>query len=348
MLQRWIRLPYRLSILACLAAAALAAALAALHAGYAAGTMRQASIPSPLLVVCVILLLALALLLWLQHRLALRQRGLEQLRADAEQTRLASGQRKAREQERLRIGRDIHDDLGQHLLTLKIDLAMLQASNAATAPQLAQKLGLIARNVDLSIAALRCVIDDLRPPALEHGWQAAFDGLLADFSRSTGIVCDGVCDALDGVAGAQEPLLYHALQEALANVARHARASRVSVSLRRRSCSRAFCCSQARRACSASARNCSSVSRRVDRRCWRHSSRASAPSRMAQAAARFCGVVTRVSEASAWPACSEAAAQAPRPAGMPNRAGRRMWRCVIFSLPKSLPSGNVITENILA
>lgn len=239
MTHRHIRLPARFGIPACLGACAAAS----LQAGQADASLTRATTPQNLAAACAILLGALALLLWRQHRLATRLQTLEQLRADAEQARLACEQQKAREQERRRIGRDIHDDLGQHLLTLKIDLAMLQASSAATAPQLAQKLGLIARNVDLSIAALRCVIDDLRPPALEHGWQAAFDGLLADFSRSTGIVCDGVCDALDGVAGAQEPLLYHALQEALANVARHARASRVSVSLRRRAAMLELCIS---------------------------------------------------------------------------------------------------------
>ena len=227
MLQRWIRLPYRLSILACLTACALAC----LHAGHAAGTLPQASTPSPLLLVCAILLVALALLQWRQHRLALRQRALEQLRADAEQTRLASGQRKAREQERLRIGRDIHDDLGQHLLTLKIDLAMLQTSTHGASSQLARQLAMMVRNVDLSIAALRRVIHDLRPPALDAGLQAACDGLLADFQRSTGIDCH--CDyRLDAAAGnAHGPLLYHALQEALANIARHARATHVELSL---------------------------------------------------------------------------------------------------------------------
>ncbi|MBE3024947.1 sensor histidine kinase [Janthinobacterium sp. GW458P] len=239
MKQRHIRLPARLGIPACLGACAGAS----LQAGQADAPLARAHTALNLATACAVLLAALALLLWRQHRLATRLQTLEHLRADAELARLACEQQKAREQERRRIGRDIHDDLGQHLLTLKIDLAMLQANSAATAPQLAQKLALIARNVDLSIAALRCVIDDLRPPALEHGWQAAFDGLLADFSRSTGIVCDGVCDALDGVAGAQEPLLYHALQEALANVARHAGASRVSVSLRRRAATLELCVS---------------------------------------------------------------------------------------------------------
>ncbi|MCM2564642.1 sensor histidine kinase [Janthinobacterium kumbetense] len=227
MLRRWLRPPYRLSILACLAAAALAA----LHAGHAAGPMQPAGTPSPLMLACAVLLGALALLLWRQHRLALRLQALEQLRAEAEQARLAGEQHKARAQERLRIGRDIHDDLGQHLLTLKIDLAMLQTSTHDAAPLLARQLAMMARNIDLSIAALRCVIHDLRPPALDAGLQAACDGLLADFKRITGIACS--CDyRLDAAAGsAHGPLLYHVLQEALANIARHARATHVQLSL---------------------------------------------------------------------------------------------------------------------
>ncbi|KKO64690.1 Oxygen sensor histidine kinase NreB [Janthinobacterium sp. KBS0711] len=227
MMQRWLRLPYRLSILACLAAAALAS----LHVGYAAGPMLPAGAPSPLMLVCAILLGALALLLWRQHRLALRLEALEQLREEAEQVRLSSGQQQAREQERLRIGRDIHDDLGQHLLTLKIDLSMLQTSTHGAAPQLAQQLAVIARNVDLTIAALRCVIHDLRPPALDAGLQAACEVLLADFARTTGIGCG--CDyRLDADASrAHGTLLYHVVQEALANIARHARATHVQLCL---------------------------------------------------------------------------------------------------------------------
>ncbi|PHV33182.1 two-component sensor histidine kinase [Janthinobacterium sp. BJB312] len=227
MLQRWIRPPYRLSLLACLAAIAVAS----LHAGHAAGPRPLDGRPGPLMLACVILLAALALLLWRQRRLALRLQALEQLRADAEQARLAAEQNKARAQERLRIGRDIHDDLGQHLLTLKFDLAMLQTSTHDAAPLLARQLAVMARNIDLSIAALRCVIHDLRPPALDAGLQAACDGLLADFKRTTGIDCS--CDyQLDAAAGsAHGPLLYHALQEALANIARHARATHVQLSL---------------------------------------------------------------------------------------------------------------------
>ena len=227
MLHRWIRLPYRLSILACLAAAAFAS----LHAWQASAPQAAAGSPWSLMTACAILLGVLAVLLWRQHHLALRLQALEQLRADAEQNRLTSEQQKARQQERLRIGRDIHDDLGQHLLTLKIDLSMLQTSTQDAAPLLARHLAVMARNVDLSIAALRCVIHDLRPPALDAGLQAACDGLLADFKRTTSIAC--TCDyRLDAAAGsAHAALLYHALQEALANIARHARATHVQLCL---------------------------------------------------------------------------------------------------------------------
>ena len=232
MMQHRTRLPVRLGILACLAAGTALS----LHAGQAAEPLALDTTPLNLVTACAIFLGVLAtLLLWRQHRLAVRLHVQEQRRNGAEQSRIAGEQHKARLQERLRIGRDIHDDLGQHLLTLKIDLSMLQSSVSGTAPLLAQKLAMISHNVDLSIAALRCVIHDLRPPALEHGLQAAFQGLLAEFSRSTGIVCDYACDTglADGAAGVHEVLLYHALQEALANIARHAQASRVQVALRR-------------------------------------------------------------------------------------------------------------------
>ncbi|MGK5021434.1 sensor histidine kinase [Janthinobacterium sp. LB2P10] len=225
MLQRWLSLLYRLSILACLAAGALAAP----HIE----PLLPADTQATLMAACAVLLGALALLLLLrrQRRQTLRLQALEQLRVDAEQAHLASEQRKAREQERLRIGRDIHDDLGQHLLTLKIDLSMLQAGTHGATPALERQLAMMARNVELSIEALRRIIHDLRPPALDAGLQAACKALLADFQRSTGIDCS--CNyQLDTAAGsAHGRLLYHALQEALANIARHAHATHVQLCL---------------------------------------------------------------------------------------------------------------------
>ena len=232
MMLRNIRLPLRLGILGCLGAGAALS----LHAGHAAEPPGVSGTPCDLVAACAVLLGALALLLlWRAHRLALHQQAQERLHAQAECARLDGAQQKARAQERLRIGRDIHDDLGQHLLTLKMEIASLQASSGGASPPLAGRLGLIARHLDLSIASLRCVIDGLRPIALQHGAQDAIKCLLADFSQASGIAVEHIFELAPqhhAALARHETLLYRALQEALANLARHAHATRVVVRLR--------------------------------------------------------------------------------------------------------------------
>ena len=134
---------------------------------------------------------------------------------------------------RRRLARDLHDDLGQYLLTLKMDVANLQA-NTHCATRLAHTMQFMAGNIDKSIAALRCVIAGLRPPALEQGPQAALRQLLAEFTRATGIPVKHafvLADAHQASLGQHETVLYRALQEALANIARHAQATQVHVRL---------------------------------------------------------------------------------------------------------------------
>ncbi|WP_317205684.1 sensor histidine kinase [Janthinobacterium sp.] len=141
-----------------------------------------------------------------------------------------------KENERRRIGRDIHDDLGQNLLALKIDISMLQVSGAGMHPQLQLKLGMIAANIELTIQSLRCIINDLRPTALEAGLKAAVERQLSEFSRISGIACslDAAEGALDDNGDAAlDTMLLRVLQESLSNIARHAKASAVTVTLRR-------------------------------------------------------------------------------------------------------------------
>lgn len=150
--------------------------------------------------------------------------------------RLVQQQEHVRETERNRIARDIHDDLGQHLLALKIELSLMQASTNSDHPQLHQKLGGLLRNLDLTIASLRTVINDLRPLALEHGLQTAMETHLNEFSRVNGIKHE-----LDADPGAFHPgtdravdaMLFRVLQESLANVVRHAQATEVKIALSR-------------------------------------------------------------------------------------------------------------------
>jgi signal transduction histidine kinase len=164
------------------------------------------------------------------------------VRAEAEQAlahahgmlcRLVREQAGVRDAERSRIARDIHDDLGQNLLALRIELSLMQVAASAIEPALHQKLGLMGRNLDLAIRSLRAVVNNLRPLALGEGLRCAMERQLAEFSRVSGIVHE--FDASDAAFDALAPqcdtdaMLYRVLQESLSNVARHAQASRVRV-----------------------------------------------------------------------------------------------------------------------
>lgn len=150
--------------------------------------------------------------------------------------RLVRQQEKVRETERSRIARDIHDDLGQHLLALKIEVQLARhGASADTAPG-PTTLARLADHIDSTIASLRLVIDNLRPPALDDGLKVAIEHHLREFSRLNGIGYQLIAAAdHDGSAGQRDldVILLRILRESLANVVRHAQASEVQVALRR-------------------------------------------------------------------------------------------------------------------
>lgn len=205
-----------------------------------------------MLVGAALLLAALALLLlWRHQQLAglldgmrAQYAGERSLRASAEQAlldthanlcRLTALQEHVRETERKRIGGDIHDDLGQHLLALKMECCALRTHLPADAAALHARLDLITGHLDLTLLSLRSTINALRPPILRAGLGAALKGLLADFTRIHGLAhqldaAPEVCAA----AAALDVLLFRLTQEALSNIARHAGAHNVAVSLRLR------------------------------------------------------------------------------------------------------------------
>ena len=147
---------------------------------------------------------------------------------------LAKQQETVRESERQRIARDIHDDLGQNLLALKVDLSLLHVSTTGAHPLISQKVDGMIGNLDLTIKSLRAIIHDLRPIALEAGFMQAIGWQMNEFTRMHGIrhtlhIDQAVMDA--GTDRECETMLYRILQEALSNVVRHAHATEVTVNL---------------------------------------------------------------------------------------------------------------------
>ncbi|HEX2060234.1 MAG TPA: ATP-binding protein [Thermoanaerobaculia bacterium] len=132
------------------------------------------------------------------------------------------------EQERVRISREVHDELGQALTAMKIDLQQIIRAH----PELADSLGKIGRNIDEIVDIVRRIAADLRPSVLDDlGVTAALEQQLRRVRESTGlkttlkVVEEPQLDMLTGVT------LYRIAQEGLANVVRHANASEVEMTL---------------------------------------------------------------------------------------------------------------------
>jgi signal transduction histidine kinase len=155
----------------------------------------------------------------------------EALRQSQEELRqLASYQERIKEDERKRIAREIHDELGQNLLALRIDIAMLHARTGATHPKLNKKVHAVLDHIDSTMKAMRAIINNLRPTVLDLGLNAAIEWQVKEFQRRTGIACElqmpeQELEMDDGRATA----LFRVLQESLNNVFRHARATRARI-----------------------------------------------------------------------------------------------------------------------
>lgn len=167
----------------------------------------------------------------LDARVAVRTAELTESR---EQLRkLAEHLETVKEEERKRIARDLHDELGQNLLALRIDLSMLSARTTRHA-RLHQRVGAALDNVDATIRNVRGIMNELRPAVLDLGLAAALEWQAAEFRKRSGLACTLALPAEEAcgeVPPDLEIVLFRGLQEALSNVRRHAYANRVDIAL---------------------------------------------------------------------------------------------------------------------
>lgn len=174
----------------------------------------------------------------LEYEIAERKRAEEQLQKSQEQLRqLAAYQEQIKEDERKRIAREIHDDLGQNLMALRIDVSILQARTGDSHPLLNEKVGNALQHIDTTIKAVRSIINNLRPSVLDLGLYAAIEWQVAEFERRTGIDCEvHAHEAKDDIQldDQRATALFRILQESLTNVARHSQASLVHIELFRK------------------------------------------------------------------------------------------------------------------
>src|ERR1035437_598559 len=163
-----------------------------------------------------------------------RKQAEQELRRSQQELRgLAKAANEAIEAERRRTARELHDELGQLLTALKMDLETLQSDLPSDKPDLGKRAQAMHALIDATIAATRRIASDLRPTMLDDlGLAAALDWLTHRFSKRTGIATDLVID--ETVAQGPEPIssaLYRITQESLTHVAKYAQATKVEIRL---------------------------------------------------------------------------------------------------------------------
>ena len=138
----------------------------------------------------------------------------------------------AREDERRRIARELHDELGQRLTALKMELASLKPGPGSHAN--AERVGAMLEMLDETVASVRRISADLRPLMLDDlGLNAAIEWLARDAARRMGIKITVRLGDADPPLGERAAIaLYRMVQEALTNVARHAAATEVRIEIR--------------------------------------------------------------------------------------------------------------------
>jgi signal transduction histidine kinase len=171
----------------------------------------------------------------LQREITERKRSEEQLKQSRQRLRdLASHLQSIREEERSRIAREIHDELGQALTALKMDTHWIGQRLSKDQQLLLEKAKSMSKLIDTTVQSVQRISSELRPGLLDDlGLSAAVEWQANEFRNRTGIACETISDPEDiALNQALSTAVFRIFQEALTNIARHANARRVEVILK--------------------------------------------------------------------------------------------------------------------
>ena len=174
--------------------------------------------------------------LGIQRDITDRHRSVAEIAQSREELRaLAARLESVREEERTRIARELHDELGQALTGLKLDLAWMERRlNRHSPSDLGQRCASLLGRLDEVMIQVRRIVTELRPSVLDQlGLADAIEWQAQDFAARMGLALDLRIDcACDLPPDAMASVVFRSLQEALNNVAKHANAHRLRVALR--------------------------------------------------------------------------------------------------------------------
>jgi len=188
----------------------------------------------------------LALLLYLRHAAAAEavqrefQRTIEAERDQLEivvarrtelLTSLAQHLQTAREDERQRLARNLHDELGALLTSAKLDAARIKSRLAGTAPEALERLAHLVETLNSSIALGRGIVEDLRPSTLSNlGLGSTLEILAREFGERSGVQVHCALQPVK-LQPSAELVVYRLVQEAITNITKHARARQVWIAM---------------------------------------------------------------------------------------------------------------------
>jgi PAS domain S-box-containing protein len=139
------------------------------------------------------------------------------------------------EKEKKEISRRIHDELGQQLTAMKMDMFWLNQRLSPDQPALSEKIRSITRLIDGTIQTVQKISRELRPPLLEHlGLTATLEWQLKDFQNRTGLMGSLIISPRQLTLDQEDStLIYRIIQELLTNIIRHAEAKAVKITLKK-------------------------------------------------------------------------------------------------------------------